>query len=364
MPSQLAEKTRIVTLAKRLEADLLARGYRPGDRYRTSIDTGRFLGVSPATAHRAMELLVRRNLLSRRQGAGTFVGSSLKSSPKLEVKTIFVLMEERQRNVTNIVLDDLMQALAGVFPGAGVQFSFLPERNGVEFVRAVITPAQEAGQFAGVVAISCPRDVYRVLAECRVPLVVMGSLYPDQQDIPSLDMDYRQAAQLLASHLVGRGHRRMAMLTTGGGRPGDGVFYDGLSDVLTEANLPHNALTVRTFAHDFDAFDAQVRQLLDSPNRPTGWICASDKLVNSVCRSAASLGLTVGKDLEIVFQDEGQSNLSAEHRAMAHVQPNIDFFDMTKIIADLLRKQAEGQPLTQRRIIIPSRLCTASDDRM
>lgn len=360
VPTQLAEKTRIVTLAKRLEADLQARGYRPGDRYRTAIDTGRLLGVSPATAHRAMGLLVRRGLLNRRQGAGTFVGSAMKSSRKLGVQTIFVFMEERQRAVTNIVLDDIVRAVAGAFPTAGVQFSFLPDDEGVDFVRAVITPAQEAGQFAGAVAVSCSRDVYRYLSECRVPLVVMGSLYPDQRDIPSLDMDYRQAGRLLASHLVQRGHRRLAMLTTGGGRPGDGVFHDGLSDALTEANLPHNALTIRTFAHDFDAFDAQVRELLNSPNRPTGWICATDKLVYSVCRAATSLGLTTGKDLEIVFQDEGQSDLRPEHRAMTHVQPRVSFRDMTGMVVDLLRRQTDGQALTERQIVIPVRLCEAA----
>lgn len=362
MSSQLAEKTHIATLAKRLELDLQARGYRPGDRYRTSVDAGRYLGISPATAHRAMELLVRRGLLSRRQGAGTFVGSSMQSAKKLGVRTIFILMEERQRSVTNIVLDDIVQAVVEAFPAAGVQFSFLPEHAGVEYVRAVITPAHEAGQFAGVVAISCPRDVYRFLAEIKVPLVVMGSLYPDQRDIPSLDMDHRQAGRMLASHLVGRGHRQLAMLTTGGGRPGDEYFYDGLSDALTEARLPHNALTIRTFSHDFDAFDAKVRELLDSPNRPTGWICASDKLVNSICRTAASLGLTVGKDLEVVFQDEGQSNLSSEQRAMTHAQPHVNFRDMANMVADLLRKQADGQPLVERRIIIPSRLSTKSGE--
>lgn len=360
MPSQLVEKSRIVTLAKRLEVDLQTRGYQPGDRYRTAIDTGRLLGVSPATAHRAMELLVKRGLLNRRQGAGTFVGSAMKSNRKVGVSTLFILMEELQRAVTNIVMDDIVRAVAGAFPTAGVQFSFLPDGQGLDFVRAVVAPAQEAGQFAGVIAISCPRDVYRYLAECRVPLVVMGSLYPDQRDIPSLDMDYRQAGRLLACHLVQRGHRRLAMLTTGGGRPGDAVFHDGLSDALTEANLPHNALTIRTFAHDFDAFDAQVRELLVSTNRPTGWICTTDKLVDSVCRTARSLDLDCGTDLEIVFQDEGQSNLRPEHRAMAHVHPRVSFRDMAGMVVDLLRRQADGQALAERQIIIPVQLCEAS----
>jgi len=60
-----------------------------------------------------------------------------------------------------------------------VQFSFIPPTQGVEFVRQLVHAAQQAGQFTGVIPISCPREVYRLLSDSGAPVVVLGSLYPD-----------------------------------------------------------------------------------------------------------------------------------------------------------------------------------------
>lgn len=75
----------------------------------------------------------------------------------------------------------------------------------------------------------------------------MGRYYADQQHLPSVDSDYYQAGFLLADYLVRAGHRQMALFAAADGRPGDHAFYDGLSESLTRANLPHNSLSIRIY---------------------------------------------------------------------------------------------------------------------
>ena len=62
-------------LAHRIEADIRSRGLRPGDQYLTAEKAGRALGVSTATASRAMKLMAERDMLIRYRNRGTFVRS-------------------------------------------------------------------------------------------------------------------------------------------------------------------------------------------------------------------------------------------------------------------------------------------------
>jgi alanine racemase len=263
-------------------------------------------------------------------------------------------MPEADRDVTSVQLEDMMDSLRSLLGGVNVQFSFIPAASSVDYVRELIGSAQRIGQFAGAVPISCPRAVYRYLDEVGGPVVVLGSLYPDQRSLASVDVNYRQIGQLLARYLVGKGHKRMALLLTGEGRPGDNAFYDGISDALTEADLPHNALTVRIYPHDFEAFRAQVRELLERTDRPTGIICGTDRLVGVVESVASSLELKMGRDLDLVFQ--GQSTPAVERLPYAHAQPRLTFKQIANTVAEMLKTLSEGGALEQDRVIIPVEL--------
>ncbi len=311
------------------------------------------LSVSPATAHRAMDLLVQRRLLVRHQGRGTFVGDAIGRPLAAHIRTIYVLLTDEGENVSSFDLDALINAVRGRIGGTNVQFTFLPREGSVEYIRELIGSAQSSGQFAGAIPISCSREVYRYLAQAGAPMVVLGSLYVDQQHIAAVDIDYKQAGWLLAHHLLGRGHKRMALLTTGEGRPGDHAFFDGVSNALTEAGLPHNALAVRIFPRDFETFRAQVREVLDRPDRPTGIICHSERMVGAVLATAEQLGLSVPRDVELAFQ--GQARSSDEHR-FARVEPKLGFDKISQVIADMLRQVMQGKRPEQERIVVPVEL--------
>ncbi len=60
---------RIRRLAQRLEHDIQSRGLGAGDRYMTGVEVSRQLGVSTAMAHRAMSLLVDKQILPGRNVA-------------------------------------------------------------------------------------------------------------------------------------------------------------------------------------------------------------------------------------------------------------------------------------------------------
>src|SRR5688500_2397029 len=125
----------LAMVAKRLEGDLRSRGLQSGDRYLTVADAALMLGVSNATAHRAMSILVRKKLLNRQHGRGTFVGEGIGRQRPARVRTVYILMPDEQKDVTSVQLEDLVDSLRSRLGGVNVQFSFIPVVNSVDYVR-------------------------------------------------------------------------------------------------------------------------------------------------------------------------------------------------------------------------------------
>lgn len=348
------KNSRLGHLARKIEGDIRSRRLRPGDRYHSCADVGLFLGVSTATAHRAMNLLVQEQVLTREHGRGTFVGNAIEPLPAVSVRTLYILIEEQQRDLTSVPLDLLVAAVRAELPQTNVQFSFISSGSSLEFLRQLIEVAQPAGQFAGAIAISCSREVYQYLSDTGEPIVVLGSLYPDQWQLPSVDLDYRQSGYLMAEYLASRGHRKIALLATGGGRPGDNALYDGITDALTVAGLPPNSLLMRIFPQDFDAFRSQVKEMLQRDDRPTGILCASDQLVGAVGLAAREIGIRIPKDLELVF--ESQSTPSETLSKYPYVKPKLSFYEIATMVARMLNQVATRVPLENKRIVVPVEL--------
>jgi prepilin-type N-terminal cleavage/methylation domain-containing protein/prepilin-type processing-associated H-X9-DG protein len=349
-----APRSNLSLLVKRIENDIRTRALRPGDRYLTAADVGLMLGVSAATAHRAMNVMVTQNLLEREHGRGTFIGAGIGPQRAVSIRTVYIFIEELQRDLTSVPLDSIVAAVRSELVNTNVQFCFIPRSSGAEYVRNLVDAAQRAGHFAGAIPISCSHEVYRYLAGTGAPVVVLGSLYSDQWELTSVDVDYYTAGHLLAKYLCSRGHKRIALFATGGGRPGDNAFYDGVSQALTEAGWAPNALTMRIFPQDFDAFRSQASELLCHPRRPSAIICTSDRLVSSVAACAKELKLSVPDDLELVFQSP--STPDARLAQYAYVQPQSSFSEVATLLAEMLRKQSDRNMTEKQHVVLPVEL--------
>jgi DNA-binding LacI/PurR family transcriptional regulator len=142
---------------------------------------------------------------------------------------------------------------------------------------------------------------------------------------PSVNIDDRAGARAAAEHLVGLGHRRIAVVTTGFG--GD---FGRLDDPLTAA-AAHTEReriagwlaglgaagvepTVLRLPHGDPVLTGQEagEQLFADRRRPTGVLCFSDAVAAGVLRAAANAGLAVPDDVSVVGFDD--SPLAVELR--------------------------------------------------
>lgn len=343
-------------LARQIERDIHRRGLQPGQRYLSTRQVKQLYGVSLAVATQAMQSLVDRKVLVRRDRSGTFVGSQVRPSSSSRVKMVCVLVPVERMDFAAMPFDLLMESLRRLPLGAGVQFSFLPQNDEVGYLRELLEPMQAASQLAGVIPVSCSREAYRYLDELGTPMVVLGTPDPDQQHLPSVDGDHFESGRLLTEHLLAHGHQQLALLTPSGGRAGDHAFLDGIVEAMTAANRPPNALVSRICSHDPELFRAQARAVLARESRPTGVICRSQRMLGAFFAALADLGLSAPKDVEVVYERSGSPSRRAEHPPYTHVRSKVPYEQIADQIAALLHRLCTGEPVESHRVVVPVEL--------
>jgi len=353
MPATASQNANVYDTAQRLEKDIRQKGLTAGARYLTAAEAGRMLGVSTATAHRAMAILARQEMLVRRRNSGTFVGPHFAGPPRRRLRTLYVILSDAKRDRIEYPFDLLVQGVRSHLSEVNVQINFLPTTDTLGYLTDLIESARAAGEPAGFVAISCPREVYRLLADTGLPMVIHGSAYLDQEDIPSVDVDNREAGRLLTEHLIGRGHRRMALLCITEHLPGDNLFFDGTSEALTAARLPHNALIVRSLPAEQQAFRSEIRRLLETDDPPTALIARTPALgldAQSVVEQLSGAG---AKTDVVCYAHRPMPEAVFPH---AYVMPRVPFLEIVGQIAQMVDRLGRGETLQSRRVVIPMEL--------
>lgn len=349
----------VLSLARELETDIRRRCLSPGHKYLTAEEGAKLFGTSVATANRAMQLLAEREVVVRRRNSGTFVGPALEAVTVGSVQTVSILAPASTRMNGAMRFDLLIQGIVASMPDVeDVRVSYVPAEGSVTFVQKLLEPARDSGGLMGVIAISSPREVYRYLGENNYPLVVLGSLYPDQP-YPSIDTDEHGAGQMLTNYLVQRGHRRLAVFSDSESQPGDNLFRDGVSEVLTSAKLPHNALIWRTPGHDPSVLRAQATDLLSMREIPTGILVKLPHLADDIAGIIQEHGLRVPEDIEIVFKGLGLGE--TERSAFPYACPNMLSRKFAELVGQMLARVRQGSLLEQRTVIIPYQMCESPE---
>jgi DNA-binding LacI/PurR family transcriptional regulator len=140
----------------------------------------------------------------------------------------------------------------------------------------------------------------------RLPLVFVDQAGDD--DFPTVNVADRAGCRAAAAHVLGLGHRRIAVLTAGPEiveAPGEWYVVQermrGWRDVLDPAGV---VPVVRHVDETGDAALVAARELLTGRDRPTAVLCFSDALAAEVVDAAAEVGLRVPDDLSVVGFDD------------------------------------------------------------
>ena len=143
------------------------------------------------------------------------------------------------------------------------------------------------------------------------PIVAIDP-HTGQSELPTIDSDNLRGGQLATAHLLGLGHRRIAMLS---GRPdleSSRLREQGYRQAMAAAGVPVSEDLILVGGYDAQASADCTRTLLTSAQPPTAIFAANDVSAIAAIQAAVGLGLRVPADLSVVgFDNIPESALCA-----------------------------------------------------
>ncbi|MFI7407722.1 LacI family DNA-binding transcriptional regulator [Streptomyces sp. NPDC049627] len=134
----------------------------------------------------------------------------------------------------------------------------------------------------------------------RMPVVVAGAREPVPEGVDVVAGDDERGARLVAEHLIGLGHRRIAHIA-GYGAVGE-LRRRSFEATMREQGLADEAVVEPSDMTEEGGYRATVR-LLNRPERPTAVFAVNDIAAIGALSAAEELGLRVPRDLSVVGYD-------------------------------------------------------------
>src|SRR3954470_668156 len=246
-------------------------------------------GVAPETRVRVEELL-QASGYNRRGGA--------QPNPLIELVVndlVSVWVIEILRGVEHIARENGMSV---VVTESGDRHS-----PGPEWIDGVLQRRP-----AGVVLVfsDLPPQHKLQLRSRNIPFVILDPAGDPAPDVPSVGSANWSGGLLATRHLLGLGHRRIAMISGPDDIMCSRARVSGFRSAMEEAGVEvDDELVVFSDFHRVDGIEHGHR-LLSRPDRPTAIFAGSDLQAFGVYEAARELGLRVPEDVSVVGYDDLQ----------------------------------------------------------
>ncbi len=220
----------------------------------------------------------------------------------------------------------MLSGVAAACDEAGVALVLIPRRTDDDTAHDIVRSAVVDGFVAHCDALDDERRL--IVEERRLPMVVLdGRAGPDE---PVVGIEEERGAHDVADHVLGLGHRRLAVvafqpLTSGMRNTVADRRLAGYRAACREHGIdPATLLVVDGVAYDRAAMAAIGRELLARPEPPTAVLCMSDEMAVGVIDAARALGLRVPEDVSVTGFDDTMTAATADPPLTTVRQPHAD----------------------------------------
>mgnify|MGYP000905968504 CR=1 FL=1 len=144
----------------------------------------------------------------------------------------------------------------------------------------------------------------RQLASRNIPFVIVDTAGDLPEGVPSVGSQNWSGGLAATRHLLGLGHRRIAVISGPSDVLCSRARIDGYRTALDEAGVPIDPSFICYGDFFVGGGYTHGSALLDRPDRPTAIFAGSDNQALGVMRAARERGLRVPEDLSVVGYDD------------------------------------------------------------
>lgn len=294
---------RVMQLADRLAADIAMRGLKSGDRYLTTAEASKLLGVGNAAANKALQLLERRRLVVRQQRLGAFIIDPPCVSVDPTIDRVHFLVHQKYFRAEGVGQDEVLLGIEHELPGVTVQISFLPIAHEESFVNELLDESIRAKRTDGFILVRSSYETQHLLADRQIPTVVYGTVYPSIERLASLSSNMEAIGRILAGFLRERGHTTIAYFNRQLAYGGDSQTIDGILALIGSDGIGMDSLVLRFLPTYNAVYAAEAKKLFQRRKPTTGFICRTARMADAVSEAAYAMGFVPGKDIDICVCD-------------------------------------------------------------
>ena len=322
----------------------------PGEKLPSEQELSEQFQVSRQTVRRALEELIRLEMVESRRGSGSYlredVGDTFDDTrriPEKDEKRIAVMLTYVDTYIFPVILKEIEKKVTqagGILQIAMTDNSVAKERMHLEeFLRT----RKIDGLIAEPVKSGLPNpnlELYQKLKKAGIPVLFVNSFY-DNLEIPHVSLDDKKAGYLATKHLLECGHTRIAGIFKADDGQGK-LRYAGYTEGLLEYSLKiKNRQVLWVDSEDIREMELESERILKRLQGCTGCVCYNDEIASKLIKILQSAGIIVPDQMSVVGIDNSSLARFCE---VPITSINNPASEIGKCAAQLLLDQIDKKP--------------------
>ncbi|MDQ0339809.1 LacI family transcriptional regulator [Caldalkalibacillus uzonensis] len=184
--------------------------------------------------------------------------------------------------------------------------------------------------------------------------IVLASTKDEKEEMPSVVIDYEQAAYDAVKLLLDKGHTRIGFISG----PVEDKFsgqerLTGYRKALEEAGLPVDETLIRYGDYRYDSGLKAAEELIGLAEPATAIVAMSDEMAIGAIHACQDHGLKIPGDVEVIGFDNTRLTSMVRPRLTSVVQP---MYDIGAVAMRLLTKYMNKEHIDHHLVVLPHRI--------
>ncbi|ALF11835.1 catabolite control protein A [Parageobacillus thermoglucosidasius] len=185
-----------------------------------------------------------------------------------------------------------------------------------------------------------------------VPIVLAATIEPNNT-IPSVNIDYEQAAFEAVAYLLEKGNKRVAYVTGLKDDPINQKKLAGYRRALETHGLTYDEELVIEGDNSYDSGIEAYEKIAELAEKPTAIFAGTDEMALGVIHSAQDHGVRIPDQLEVIGFDNTRLATMVRPRLTTVMQP---MYDIGAVAMRLLTKYMNKENVENHIVVLPHRI--------